>query len=177
MAYRAPVIAQLEEPSDAYALDVLSGILDGGNSARFSRYLQREQEIAISASVGYDAFERLQGLFNITATPKPGITLEALQSAIEAQLDKLKTEAVSETELQRVKAQVVSGRIYQQDSLFYMAMQIGMFETAGLGWRLLDGYVDAINRVSADDVQRVASRYLNSRGLTLGKFWPEDKRL
>ena len=176
MAYRAPVIAQLDEAGDAYALEVLSGILDGGNSARFSRYLQRDQEFAISASVGYDAFDRLQGLFSITATPKPGIALEVLQSAIESQIDDLKTRPVSEEELQRVKAQVVSGRIYQQDSLFYMALQIGMFETAGLDWRLLDGYVDAINRVSADDVQRVARRYLNPRGLTLGKFWPEDKQ-
>ena len=176
MAYRVPVIMQLEDSEDAYALEVLNGILDGGHSARFSRYLQREQDIAISASADYDAFDRLQGLFNITAIPKPGITLEALKLAIESQIEAIKTNPVSQAELQRVKAQVVSGRVYQQDSLFYMAMQIGQLETVGLGWHLLDDYVDHINRVTASDIQRVARRYLNARNLTIGKFWPESKR-
>ncbi len=176
MAYRTPVIGQLDDPADAYALEVLSGILDGGRSARFSRYLQREQEVAISVSAGYDAFDRLEGLFTITATPKPGVTLENLQKAVEAQLDRLKTEAVSEQELQRVKAQVISGRVYDRDSTFYTAMQIGMLETAGLDWQLLDDYLIQIKQVDAADIQRVAKRYLVKNGLTLGQFWPQSER-
>ena len=176
MAYRVPVIMQLEDPDDAYALEVLKGILDGGHSARFSRYLQREQDMAISVSADYDAFDRLQGLFNVTAMPKVDITLGALQQAIELQIEAIKTSPVSERELQRVKAQVVSARVYQQDSLFYMAMQIGRLETVGLGWRLLDDYADQINRITVSDIQRVARRYLISRNLTVGKFWPESKQ-
>lgn len=176
MAYRAPVFNQLEDPADAYALDVLSGILDGGGSARFSRYLQRGQEVAVSASAGYNASDRLDGLFTITAMPKSGVSLEKLQSAIESQIERLKTESVSEQELQRVKSQVVSGKVYERDSIFYMAMQIGMLETAGLDWRLLDDYLSQVERVDADDIQRVARRYLVSTGLTLGQFWPESER-
>ncbi|MDH5355545.1 MAG: insulinase family protein [Gammaproteobacteria bacterium] len=176
MAYQAPVINTLDNLSDAFALDVLSGILDGGGSARFSRYLQRGDELALSASAGYDPFDRLQGLFTITAMPKPGITLEVLQAAIEKQIQSLKTEKVSDTELDRVKAQVVSGRIYDQDSMFNMAMQIGMLESAGIDWRLIEQYVDHIQRVNAGDVLRVANRYLNQTSLTLGKFWPESEK-
>lgn len=176
MSYRAPVLRRLQNPVDAYALDVLAGILDGGNSARFSRYLQREQEVAISASADYDAFDRLQGLFSITAIPKAGVTLKQLQAAIESQIDRLKTQAVSEQELKRVKAQVVSSRIFDRDSTFYTAMQIGMLETAGLDWHLLDDYADLVERVNADDIQRVARRYLVKTGLTLGQFWPESER-
>lgn len=176
MAYRAPVIRRLENPADAYALDVLSGILDGGSSARFSRYLQREQEVAISASAAYDAFDRLEGLFTITAIPKTGVTLEDLQSAVEVQIDRLKTEAVSEQELQRVKAQVISGRVYERDSTFYTAMQIGKLEAAGLDWQLLDDYLTQIKRVEAEDIQRVAKRYLVENGLTIGQFRPQSER-
>ena len=175
MAYRVPVIMGLEEPDDAYALEALNGILDGGNSARFARFLQREQDIAITVSADYDAFDRLEGLFNITAMPKPGITLEELQSGIESQIEAIKTIPVSETELQRVKAQLVSARVYQQDSMFYMAMQIGLYETVGLGRHLLDDYVEQINRITVSDIQRVATRYLNARNLTVGKFWPESQ--
>ena len=176
MAYRVPVLKQLEDPADAYALDVLGGILDGGNSARFSRFLQRGDEIAVSASAGYDAFERLEGLFTLSGTPKPEISLEQLQTAIEQQIDRLKLEQVEDAELARVKAQVVSGRVYHQDSMFAMAMQIGLLETTDLDWRLIDQYVELIQQVNADDIQRVARRYFKSENLTLGKFWPEAYR-
>jgi len=176
MAYRVPVLKQLEDPADAYALDVLAGILDGGSSARFMQFLQRGEELAVSVSAGYDAFERLEGLFTLSGTPKPEVTLEKLQIAIDGQIKRLKQELVNDEELTRVKAQVVSGRIYQQDSMFGMAVQIGMLETSGIGWRLLDDYVIHIQQVNAEDVQRVARRYFNSENLTLGKFWPEQYR-
>jgi zinc protease len=176
MAFRAPGIAQLDDPDDAYVLEVLSGILDGGASARFSRFLQREQEIAVSASVSYDPFERLQGLFTITAVPSAGVTLQALQDAIMQQLDRLKEVAVSEEELERVKAQVISSKVFERDSLFYSAMQIGRLETTGLGRHLLDSYVAAIERVDIDDVRRVAQRYFVETGMTLGQFRPQSKR-
>lgn len=177
MAYQAPVINTLDNLSDAFALDVLRGILDGGGSARFSRYLRRGDELAISASAGYDPFDRLQGLFTISAMPKPGVTLQVLQDAIEKQIQNLKSETVSDAELDRVKAQVVSGRVYDQDSMFNMAMQIGLLETAGIDWRLIEQYVDHIQRVSAEDIRRVARQYLNRKSLTLGKFWPEEESL
>ena len=176
MAFRAPAITQLDDPVDAYALEVLAGILDGGSSARFSRFLQREQEIAVSLSVSYDAFERLQGLFTITAVPSSGITLDALQNAIMQQIDRLKEVVVSDEELERVKAQVISSKVYERDSIFYSAMQIGMLETAGLDNQLIDSYVSQIERIGVDDIQRVARRYFVETGLTLGEFWPESKR-
>ena len=176
MAYRVPVLNQLKDPADVYALDVLGGILDGGSSARFTRFLQRGDELAISVTTGYDAFERLEGLFTLSGTPKPGITLEKLQNAIEAQIDRLKVEKVSKDELARVKAQVVSSRIYQQDSMFGMAMEIGLLEAADIGWRAIDDYLDRIQAVNAEDIQRVVKRYFKPDNLTLGKFWPEANR-
>ena len=176
MAFRAPSITQLEVPADAYALKVLAGILDGGASARFTRFLQRGEETAISVSAAYDAFERLQGLFTITALPNRGVTLDALRSAIMGQIDRLKQEPVNDDELERVKAQVISGQVYQRDSSFYTAVQIGMLETAGLSSRLLDDYVTRIDAVKADDIQRVARRYFVDTGLTLGEFRPGSDR-
>ncbi|MCP4433803.1 MAG: insulinase family protein [Gammaproteobacteria bacterium] len=176
MAFRAPSITQLDDPTDAYALEVLDGILDGGASARFSRFLQREQQIAVTISAGYDAFERLQGLFTITAIPNSGISLEALKIAIMEQIDRLKDEPVSDQELERVKAQVISSQVYKRDSAFYMAMQIGMLESADLDRQLLNNYVTKIDSIDAKDIQRVARRYFIETELTLGQFWPEHKR-
>lgn len=176
MAYRSPPITRLEDPADAYALIVLGSILDGGASARFAQYLQREQQVATSVSVGYDAYDRLEGLFTITAVPNNGVSVDDLRRAIDRQIDMLKQEAVSEEELDRVKAQVISSQVYQRDSVFYTAMQVGMLESAGLDRSLLDDYVNQVERVSAEDVQRVARRYLVETGLSVGRFEPQSER-
>ena len=126
--------------------------------------------------MSYDPFERLQGLFSITAVPSAGVSLQALQDAILQQLDRLKEVAVSEDELNRVKAQVISSKIYERDSLFYSAMQIGRLEAAGLDRQLLDRYVAEIERVDEEDIRRVAQRYFVETGMSLGRFWPQSKR-
>jgi zinc protease len=153
---------------------MLTGILDGGESARFSRELVRGQEIATSAGVGYDMYSRLDDLLLIDGTPAKGKTIEDLEKAIRAQLEKLKTELVSQGELDRIKAQVVASKVYEKDSIFYQAMQIGTLETVGLDWRLMDDYVDRLKAVTAEQVQAVAKKYLIDDHLTVAVLEPQS---
>ena len=66
-----------------------------------------------------------------------------MEQAVREQLDDIITGEISGQELARVKAQVVSGDVYERDSMFYQAMVLGIFETTGLPWRLADEYVGA----------------------------------
>ena len=158
---------------EPYALEVLAGILDGGNSARLARELVREQQIASRADVDYSPVARHPVLFAISATPARGRNVEDLERALLAQIERLRREPVSDTELNRVKAQVVAGNVFSRDSLYYQAMQIGMLETVGLGWRALDAYVAGIRTVSADQVQAVAQKYLIETNLTVAVLDPQ----
>ncbi|MET0094446.1 MAG: insulinase family protein, partial [Sedimenticola sp.] len=72
----------------------------------------------------------------------------------------------------RVKAQVVAEQIYDLDSVYYQAMQIGILETIGLGWPLLEQYADKIKAVTAEQVQAVANKYLNRDQLTVTVLEP-----
>jgi len=90
-----------------------------------------------------------------------------------AQIEKLKTEAVTEQELERIKTQVVANAVYERDSVFYQAMQIGMLETVGLDWRLSDAYVDNIKAVTAEQVQAVANKYFIEKTLTIAELKPQ----
>ena len=61
LGYHVPVLAPDGKSHEPYALDVLAGILGGGNSARLARELVREQKLAASAGVGYSLIARSPG--------------------------------------------------------------------------------------------------------------------
>ncbi len=172
MGYRVPVVKDAKVEWFPYALEVLAGVLDGGDSARFTRYLVRDNHVAAGVGVSYDPFSRLPDLLTISGTPAEGTTVEQLEKAIRAQLEKVKNEPVDQKELDRIKAQVVAGKVYERDSVFYQAMQIGMLETVGLDWRLNDQYLEKIKAVTPEQVQVVARRFLEDDLLTVAVLEP-----
>ncbi|MGB5441682.1 MAG: pitrilysin family protein [Gammaproteobacteria bacterium] len=172
LGYKVPVLKTASESWEPYALDVLSGILDGGDSARFARQLVRGSQVANSAGASYDPYERQQALFLLDGVPADAHTVAELQDALLEQVKRIQQEPVSEDELARVKTSVVAGEVYQQDSTFYQAMQIGMLEAVDLDWRLLDEYVKRIDAVTAEQVQAVARKYLIEDRLTIGMLDP-----
>ncbi len=98
--------------------------------------------------------------------------MEELERALKSEVEQVQRDLVSEEELQRVRAQVIAGEVYELDSVYYQAMQIGMLETVGLDWRLLDQYTDNIKRVTAEQVRKVARKYLQDERLTVTRLEP-----
>jgi zinc protease len=158
---------------EPYALDVLSGILSGGESARFARYLVRRDRIATTADTDYSPVAKYPPMFVVSGVPATGHDLAQLQSAIVAEIDRLRREPVSEDELERVKAQVISEDIFNQDSVFAQAMLIGSLESVGLSWRLRDQYVKNIRAVTAEEVRDVARKYLAENNMTVVTLEPQ----
>ena len=173
MGYKVPVLNTAKPESEAYALEVLSAILDGGNSSRLSSRLVRGKQLAVSVGAGYDFNSRLPELLLLEATPAEGKTVFDLEYALREELDELKAELVSSDELARVKAQVLAHDIYQKDSNFYQAMELGMLETNGLGWQKAGEYVAKVNQVTAEQVRDVARKYLVDDHLTIAYLDPQ----
>src|SRR5690606_334778 len=121
---------------------------------------------------GYNLYARGDGLFTLSGTPAQGRTMEELEQALREQVRRVREEPVTAAELERVKAQVVAGNVYERDSLFYQAMQIGILETVGLDWRVADEYVDRVKAVTAEQVQQVARKYLKDEALTVAVLDP-----
>jgi len=157
---------------EPYALEVLSGILSGGSSARFASQLVRGQQVASGVGASYQMSGRLDGLFTLTGTPAQDRTIQELEQAIYAQLETIKTTLADDRELDRVKAQVVSSNVYEKDSVFYQAMVLGIYETVGLGWKLADEYVEKINEITAEQVRAVVAKYLHEDVSTLAILEP-----
>ncbi|MCB1777237.1 MAG: insulinase family protein [Candidatus Competibacteraceae bacterium] len=172
MGYKAPTLKTAAEEWEPYALDVLDGVLDGGNSGRISRNLIRGSQVAAAAGTGYSPTDRLEGLFVLAGNPAPGRSNAELEQALRGQIAKLRDELISPDELSRVITQVVAADVYQQDSLFYQGMRLGILETVGLGWRKLDDYVQRIQAVTPEQVREVARKYLIDDQLTVAMLEP-----
>jgi zinc protease len=152
---------------------VLNGVLDGGGSARFERELVRKQHVAASADIGFSPTARHPVLFLVSATPSRGRTPAELEGAIREQIRRVQEEPVAPAELERVKAQVAASNVFTRDSVFYQAMQMGMLETVGLDWRMLDRSVERVRAVTAAQVQAVAKKYLTESNLTVTVLDPQ----
>lgn len=172
MGYKTPVLRTAEDAFETYALEVLAGILDGGDSARLARHLVRGQEVAARAGAGYDLYSRHQGMLMLDGAPAQGHDLAELEQALREQVRRLHDELVTPEELSRVKTQVVASNVYERDSIFYKAMQIGMLETVGLDWTLIDQYVERIRAVTAEQIKEVARKYLTDDHLTIAQLEP-----
>jgi zinc protease len=166
-AYKAPNILS----EDSYALEVLTMVLDGGKSARIYKSLIDEKRIALSAGAGYASTYRYPFLFYFSATALPGKTIEEVETALYEELDKIKQEPPTESEIQKAKNQIEADFIMSQDSIFYQAMVLAQFELIG-DWRLKDAYIEGIRKVTPEDVQRVAQKYLVADQRTVGILIP-----
>jgi len=173
MGYHAPSLVTADAPWKAYALVVLANVLDGGESARFERELVRGQQIAASASASYGLTDRLDTLFTLSATPANGHTIQQVEQALRDQVKRVRDGLISNDELARVKAEVTASKVYERDSVFYQAMQIGTLVTVGLDWREGDRYVERINAVTPEQVREVAREYLNEDQLTMARLDPQ----
>jgi zinc protease len=173
MGYKTPTLRTVEEQWKAYALEVLANILDGGDSARLSTELLRGSQIAASAGAGYDLTTRHDSLFTLEGIPAQGHTIAELEQALHKQVERLKNELVTQHELDRIKAQVTAAKVYELDSVFYQAMQIGTLETIGLDWRIADDYLKHINAVTAEQVRQVAREFLVNDQLTVAILEPQ----
>ena len=174
MGFHVPSLQDADKDVEPYALEILAGVLNGNASARLNQNLVRQSQIAIDVDAGYDMVQRgRQSIFVLDATPSEGKSVAELEAAILNEIEKIKTGGVTEEELQRVKAQVIAADVYQRDSMFYQAMQIGNLETAGFSWRILKSYPAKLQAVTAEQVQAVAKKYFNKDNLTVATLDPQ----
>jgi len=173
MGFNVPVLKTAKEQWKAYALFVLTSILDSGMSGRLSSDLVREKKIAVSTGVGYNIYSLHSSLLLLEGVPAANHSIKDLRKAFLKEILKLKKTPVSNVELERVKAQVIANNIYKQDSVMNQAFDIGRPEIVGLSWRDSDAFVSRVEAVTPKQIQAVAKEFLSPQNLTVGILKPE----
>jgi zinc protease len=173
MGYKAPVLRDVDKDSDPYALQMLAAILDGHDAARFNKKLVREDKVALSVGIDYDATARGPGMIYLFGSPSEGRTVADLEAALRGEIARIQKDGVSASELKRARAQLVASQVYKLDSTIGQAMEIGQAESAGISYRKIERMLDKLQQVSAAEVQAVAARYFSDDQLTVGVLDPQ----
>jgi zinc protease len=173
MAYRVPALRDLQKDWEPYALEMLANVLDGNAAARLPRVLVRTERVADSAGASYDGIGRGPALFYLEGVPSDGKSVMEIEQALRREMRKIADEGVSEEELKRIRAQVVAARIYERDSMFFQARQIGSLETAGLSYKAPELILEKLKQVTPAQVQEVARKYFGDDQLTVAYLDPQ----
>lgn len=172
LGYTVPSVASSEKSWEPYALELIAGILDAGNSARFTRELIKANHLASGADAYYNLYSRYQTQFIVYGSPSKNHSIEELKKGLLEQLAQLKTQLVQPTELQRVKNQIIAQKTFEKDSIFGQAMELGLVETIGLSWNKAADYNAEINKITPEQIQEVAQRYFQENNSTEAELQP-----
>ena len=155
---------------DIYALDILDKIMDSGASSRLYKALI-DKQLAVSASA-YGITNKNPDLFIMDAIARDGVNIEDVKSALLAEVERLKTEQISDQELQKALNQLEADFVYANDSITDQAEQLGYYEAIH-SWRFLDRYLENVRKVTKADLQRVARKYFADKNRSTVTFIPE----
>lgn len=162
----------LPDPADLH-LEILSQILAGRKDSRLFRSLVLEQKLAAYVKV-YSSLpgDRYTNLFGVLAVPAPGKDYDAVQQAVLAEIEKVKTEGISQDELDRVRANLTSDFIYRMRSNASLADELSYYETITGDYRTLFKLYADLEKATPADVQASARKYLTAGRMMTGRLVP-----
>ena len=143
---------------DSYPLHIASKILSDGQSSRMYRKLVYETGIAVTAFGGGNLIED-PNLFYAVALVQPGHSPEEAEKALIGEFDRLKSEPVTEHEIQRAKNQFARDYILSRETNQEKAQQLAHAAVIHKDIKTADGEFDIFQGLTASDVQRVARTY------------------
>jgi zinc protease len=173
MAYQVPRLERPAEDWEPYAFDMLENVLSGNAAARLPQTLVKTDRMAASAGASYDGVNRGPAFFYLSGTPVTGHTAAEIEQGLRREVQRVVDEGVSEEELNRAKAQAIAAKVYQRDSMFYQAQQIGWMEMVGFSYKDLDLFIEKLQKVTSDQVRAVARKYLVDDNLTVAYLDPQ----
>jgi zinc protease len=160
-----------QQSADAPALELLSTILSSGRASRLYRRLVHERQLALEAGGDYSYFAFDPPLFWFWGTPMPGQTPETMEKALLEEMERLRTERVTDEELKRALNQTEAAFVFQEDSVHRRASLLARFELIG-GYAGKDKFMERLRAVTPDDLQRVARAYFADDKKNVGVLIP-----
>lgn len=171
LAYHTPATRH----PDYYALDLLSGVLSAGNSSRLVKALVLDSTIASRAFTNFgESFD--PNLFYIYGIAASNVSAEQLERSILNQIDKVIAEGISDAELQKLKNQKLMEFYRTMETINGKANSLGTYELFFGDYKKLYEAPALYEKVTKEDVQRVARTYLTARNRTVGYLLPEPTK-
>jgi zinc protease len=165
--YLAPSYRTAEN-GEAEALEVLAQILGGGSLSRLYKTLVVEKGIASSAGAWYQGAALDATKFAVYASPRPDVSLESLEAALDEVIADVAAKGVTKDELDRVKARINASTIFSQDNQTSLARIYGAALTTGMSVESVQAWPARIRAVTPEAVQAAAKKWLELRRAVTG---------
>jgi zinc protease len=159
---------------DFYALQVLSAVLQSGQSSRLYQKLVKEKEMVTGVG-GFMDEKRGVGALYTNATLRPNVKTEDVEATIYAEIERLKKEPIADWELQKAKNTTRRNLINSLQSSLSRAITIGQYTTYYNDPNLINERLNKVAAVTKEDVQRVANKYLLDTNRTVVITMPKAK--
>lgn len=169
VAYQSPYNGH----PDSYPMFIMSKTLSDGQTSRIYRRLVYDSGLALTA-FGSANFLEQPSLFYAVALVNPGRSPDEVERALIAEFDRLKSEGITERELQRAKNQFARDYILSRQSIKEKASQLGHAEVIQKDMASADGEFDTFLRQTTDDIKRVARQYFVPEGRLVLRVMPRS---
>jgi len=153
--YRVPSYAQ-GAPGQAEGLETYAQLLGGDQTSILYRVLVEQKKLATDAGASYDGNVRDAGEFSVYAVPRPGVSLEALEKAVDQVLAVNALALPRDNDLARAKTELIASVTYRRDSQFALASAYGQALVIGLTVDDVNKWPARIRGVSAEGVRKAA---------------------
>ncbi|MCH7692676.1 MAG: insulinase family protein [Proteobacteria bacterium] len=157
-----------------YALQVLAEIL-GGATGPLYRSLVVEQKLAVSAGAYFEPDRLGPGTFGFYASPRPGVSMEKLEAAMEAELARVVDKGVTGKEARRAKGRLQAEAVYARDSLGTGARVLGGALAIGLTVEDVESWPERIGAVTVPEINAAARDVLGQAASVTALLLPADK--
>ena len=157
--YRVPSYAEAA-PGQAEALDVLAQLLGGDESAALYKTLVVEKHLATDAGASYDGMTRDAGEFTVYAAPRPGVSLDTIERAVDQVIGRAAGFVPQPADLARARTQLVASTVYRRDNQYSMALAYGEALVIGLTVFDVDAWPTRIRAVTGAAVENAAKTSL-----------------
>ncbi|MCW5912208.1 MAG: insulinase family protein [Cyclobacteriaceae bacterium] len=168
-AYHVPA----QGTPDAYALDMLSTLLSGGQSSRLYKALVDEQKKALQVGA-YPLPTEAPGLYITMGFVNMGVDITDLETAMDAEIAKVQKELISEKEFQKIRNQVESNFVQQNSSAAGIAENLANYHVYFKDANLINTELDKYMKVTREDLQRVAKKYLVKENRVVLHYLPKS---
>ena len=167
IAWRGPVVPD----PDVYAVDVLTSILGRGRASRLNQALKEERGLVSSVGASFQG-QRDAGMIAVTARTTAA-RRDEVETALLVEIERLRTSLVGEAEIARALTAVEAGYAFGQETAERVAYAYGLAETV---WTLEFelGYLDAVRKVTREQVREAARRYLTPDRFTAALLTPRN---
>ncbi|MCS6866709.1 MAG: pitrilysin family protein [Gemmataceae bacterium] len=174
IGFNGVTVGSAEDP----VLDVIHMILSGGKTSRLYRKLVEDERIAAQVDTGNES-GRYPGWFGIYVELLKGKDRPKAEELVFAELRKLATEPISDAELNRARRKILASFIFSRESVMSMARAIAdtsIYPVAEDVATFFKQYLEAVLKVSKDDIQRVAKQYLDPNKAAIVWSVPKDEK-